>query len=474
MGGAHSAHGLPARAGARTSRIRSALFALLLLALAAAGGVFPAHAAAGLTDTIDAALAQSGVAASGTAVYIWDLDAARLLYSRNSTEEFTPGSNMKLVTAAAALIDWGGVHRIPTDLYTPDVPVYESVLYGDVYLRGLGDPSLSTLAYQRQELDMTTASFEAFAKRLKKDGVRKIRGHVLGDASWFDKQKTVSTWKPGLHLECGPLSALSGNQGLENGNRVREPATWAATLCTASLRAAGIKVTGDPGSGRVPDTTRLLKRQYSAPLSILLKRMNKASDNFFAEMLLKGLGKDFYGEGSTAAGAEASREALRVCGVQDGTYVVEDGSGLSYGNRLTARGIVKLLGAMRQRDDFKTYYDSLAIAGKDGSLRQRMRGTAAAGNARAKTGTLNIASCLSGYVKSRNEHRVAFAILLNGDSVDAYRAWKSQDTIVVALADATLTGRRLLLATPSRRQQVASALEAVHVVGGGLQPGVNP
>ncbi len=280
--------------------------------------------------------------------------------------------------------------------------------------------------------------------------------------------------RPGLHLECGPLSALSGNQGLDNGNRVSVPATWAAGLLTTSLRAAGVKVTGDPGSGRVPVALRLAKRQYSAPLSVLLKHMNKESDNFFAEMLLKGLGKDFHGEGSTAAGAEASRETLRVCGVQDGTYVVEDGSGLSYGNRLTARGIVTLLGAMRRRDDFKTYYDSLAIAGKDGSLRRRMRGTAAAGNARAKTGTLNIASCLSGYVKSKNEHRVAFAILLNSDSVDADAAWKAQDAIVVALAKATLTGRRLLVATPSRRQQVASALEAVHVVGGGLQPGVNP
>ncbi len=153
-----------------------------------------------------------------------------------------------------------------------------------------------------------------------------------------------------------------------------------------------------------------------------MKHMNKESDNFFAEVLLKGLGKDFYGEGSTAAGTQASEAALRACGLEAGTYVIQDGSGLSYGNRLTAKGIVQLLGAMRRRDDFDVFYDSLAIAGEDGSLEDRMQGTAAAGNAHAKTGTLNIAVCLSGYVESANDHLVAFSMLINGSSVDWMRA----------------------------------------------------
>ena len=121
-------------------------------------------------------------------------------------------------------MDWGADHRFSTELYAPDVPVTAGgVLYGDLYLRGLGDPSLSTRSYQRDVFDMTTASFETFARALKREGVRKVKGRVLGDASWFDKLKTVPYWKDGLQLECGPLSALSGNQGLDERQPRRAP-----------------------------------------------------------------------------------------------------------------------------------------------------------------------------------------------------------------------------------------------------------
>ena len=478
MGGIDTAHALQARAGVRSTPHRPARFALLLLLAAAlllTGALLrPAPAAAGIDDTIAGALEAGGLDGPGTAVYVWDLDAARPVYARNVSTQLAPASNMKLVTSAAAVMGWGAEHRFATELYGPDVPVADGVVYGDLYLRGLGDPSLSTLPFQRRELHLTTASFEAFARSLKREGVKKIQGGVLGDSSWFDKLMTVPSWETGLRLECGPLSALSGDQGLDDGNRVKAPAVWAARLMTKALTNAGVKVRGKPGSGRVPSTSRFVKRQYSAALPGIIKRMNKESDNFFAEMLLKGLGKDFYGAGSTAAGAKASRAALDACGVETGTYIIEDGSGLSYGNRLTAQGIVKLLGAMRQRDDFDVYYASLAIAGKDGSLEDRMRGTAAAGNAHAKTGTLNIAVCLSGYVESANDHLVAFSILMNSSFMDWTRATKAQDAIVVALAEASLPGAPVLAVTPVLRQHAVSAIETVHGVGGALQPVVKP
>ena len=372
-------------------------------------------------------------------------------------------------------MDWGVDHRFTTELCAEDVPVAAGgVLRGDLYLRGLGDPSLSTRAYQQDVFGMTTASFETFARALKREGVRKVRGRILGDASWFDKLRTVPSWKDGLQLECGPLSALSGNQGLDNGNRVSAPATYAAKLMKQALANAGVKVKGKPGAARVPDTATVVDRQYSAALRGILKHMNKESDNAFAEMLLKGLGKEFYGDGSTAAGTRASKAALHALGVKTGTYVIQDGSGLSYGNRMTAEGVVKVLGALRQRDDFDDFYDSLAIAGEDGTLHDRMRGTAAAGNARVKTGTLNVAICLSGYVTSANDHLVAFSILMNGGSLDWTRATKAQDAIVVALARSTLPGEPVLAVTPVLRQHSVSAVETVHGVGGGLKPGVQP
>ena len=480
MGGTSTAHTLQTRAGVRgpARLVRFALFMLLLLAALELAAGLPAPAAADTGDSIAATLRQAGLDGPNTGVYVWDLDAAREVYAHDATTRLAPASNMKLVTSAAALLEWGPTHRFTTELYVPDEPVGAGgVIDGDIWLRGLGDPSLSTRSYARDVFDLSTASFEAFAHALKKEGVRKIRGRVLGDASWFDKVKTVPTWKNGLAVECGPLSALSGDQGLDNGNRVRAPATWAAKLLTQACRNAGIKVKGKPGTGKVPTSARLLKSQYSAALPGILRHMNQMSDNFFAEMLCKGLGKDFYGEGSTKAGIQASEDLLHSMGVKYGSYVVQDGSGLSYGDRMTALGLTQVLGAMRQQDDFDVYYDSLAVGGRSGTLEDRMRGTAAAGNAHAKTGTLNIAENLSGYVESANGHLVAYSILMNGGTMGTSgwgKATSTQDEIVEALAKARLPGEPVLTVTPALRAFSVSASEPVHGVGGRLQPGVQP
>jgi len=388
-------------------RWRFALAMLCFAALAAAGvGLRPALAAASVSSAISSILQKHDVAGGSTGVYIWDFDAAQQVFASHADSRLVPASNMKLVTTSAALGRWGPQHRFKTELYGPDVPIYEGVLYGNLYLKGFGDPSLSTLSYQRQTLGFATASFESFAKRLRTLKVHKVKGRVLGDESWFDEERSGSSWTPGLQLECGLLSALSGNESLASGNRVKDPATYAAQLLTEALGAKGIKVTGKPGTGEVPATARLLKQQFSAPLKTLLKRMDKHSDNFFAEIMLKGLGKDFSGQGST--------------------------------------------------------------------LEDRMRGTAAAGNAHAKTGTLNIAVCLSGYVTSANERQVGYAILVNGGSVSWGNATAAQDDIVELLAASSLSGARRIRVTPLLRQHPQSAFEAVNPVGSFLQAVVQP
>lgn len=455
------------RMGRRVRCLVPLAVVLLLLALAAAvAGLRPATAGANLSSTIDGILARHGVAGGGTGVCVRDFDTGRLIYARHATTPLAPASNMKLVTAATALKTWGAEFRFTTELFGPDVPIYGGVIYGDLHLKGYGDPSLSTLGYQRHELHFATASFEKFAQRLRALGVRKIEGRVLGDESWFDKQRFMAAWKPDLRLECGPLAALSGDEGLDDGNRVASPAVYAARLCTNALRKARIKVTGAPGTGKVPATASLIRRQYSARLGAVIKHMDKESDNFFAEMLVKGLGKDIYGKGSTAAGVKVLQSTLRASGMTPARYRVQDGCGLSYGDRLTAEGVVSLLGDMWLRPEFRPYYDSLAIAGVDGTLDERMRGTAAAGNAHAKTGTLDIAVCLSGYVESADKHRVAFSILVNGGSVSWGEATAAQDAIVVALAKASLPGSRQSPFILSLRHFPVSAMETVHAVGG--------
>ncbi len=456
----------------RSRELAVATLVAAIIWAAWAAGAQPPAAAAGIDATIAAALREHG--AESAAAFVWDLDAARPVYAQRSAEPLVPASNLKLVTAAATLLNWGADHRIPTELYGPDVPVYDGVLFGDLYLVGHGDPSLSTLAFQRRELHLKTASFEAFARALRKRGVRRVEGRVLGDDGHFDAERTVAGWKPGLEDACGRLSALSGNTGIAAGRPVPQPAEFAALLLTRALRRAGIEVAGEPGTGTVPPTAALIKRQYSAPLRLLLKRMGKDSDNFFAETLLKGLGRDITGEGSTDAGAGVARATLAAVGLPAYSYIVTDGSGLSYENRISAEGLVQLLGAMRQRRDFNDFYGSLAVAGSNGTLRLRMRGTAAAGKAHAKTGSLAVATCLSGYVKSANGRLVAYALLANGDPVDYWRATQAEDAVVVALAKADLPGELRLRVSPRQRQAAESAAEAVHTVGRGLQPCVEP
>ena len=448
---------------------------LTVAAVAAAGAALrPPPAGADVGAGISRILAQHHFAGASTGVFVWDFDTARTVYAAHDAALLAPASNMKLVTTLTALRQWGADHRFKTELYGPDVPVYGGVLFGDLYLKGYGDPSLSTRAYQREVFGFTTSSFESFAKRLRTLKVRKLRGRVLADESYFDTLRTGALWTPSLMLESGRLSALTGNESLENGNRVKDPALYAAKLLTQALSAEGIKVTGAPGRGKVPETARLLKQQFSAPLRTLLKHMDKHSDNFFAEIVTKGLGAAFGGAGTTEAGAEEMKQTLAAVGVPPEAYAIYDGSGLSYQNRLTAGDLGRVLGAARQRPDAGVFYDALAVAGEDGTLEDRMRGTAAQGNAHAKTGTLNIAVCLSGYVTSANHHEAGFSILVNGSSVSWYEATGAQDDVVVLLAKSHLSGRRGARISPWVRQIPVSAFDAVNPVGGYLQPVVQP
>jgi len=215
---------------------------------------------------------------------------------------------------------------------------------------------------------------------------------------------------------------------------VSDPPLFVARRFKAILERNGIDVVGGAFAGRVPAGSLRVHTVYSAPLSTLLKVVNKDSDNFFAEMLLKGLGREVEGQGTTAAGLEVVRANLRALGLPDGSHRLTDGSGLSYSNRLTPAGVSRLLRAMCRREDWPAFRASLAVAGRDGTLRTRMRGTDAAWNFRGKTGTLRVASCLSGYETTANGHQVVVVMLMNGSPVDVYHARRAQDRIAVALA----------------------------------------
>ena len=136
-----------------------------------------APAAATIKTEILRILTKNDVAGSRTGVYVWNIDTGRQVYGRNSFTPLAPASNLKLLTSATALLDWGPDHRFMTGLYGPGGPSPNGTIHGDLYLRGYGDPSLSTLQYQRQVMHIKTSSFDAFAKKLRNYGSLFIGRH---------------------------------------------------------------------------------------------------------------------------------------------------------------------------------------------------------------------------------------------------------------------------------------------------------
>jgi D-alanyl-D-alanine carboxypeptidase/D-alanyl-D-alanine-endopeptidase (penicillin-binding protein 4) len=229
-----------------------------------------------------------------------------------------------------------------------------------------------------------------------------------------------------------PLSGLSFNNGYDGGDYADDPELVAADALKEALRKQGVKVRGRVGRADLPDATlerKPLADVASPRVAALIEETNVPSNNFFAEMLLKRVGAADAKTGSRRTGSDAVERFARSLG-SDVQSV--DGSGLSRRNSVTPQNVVKLLtGMARDGDNAKAFRKSLPVAGNEGTLADRMRGTAAEGNCAAKTGTLDGVSALSGYCNAGG-HTIAFSVLNN--SVDVSAARVAQDRIAAAIA----------------------------------------
>jgi serine-type D-Ala-D-Ala carboxypeptidase/endopeptidase (penicillin-binding protein 4) len=176
----------------------------------------------------------------------------------------------------------------------------------------------------------------------------------------------------------------------------------------------------------------------SPPLSEILPALEKPSQNQIAEALLKTLGLERAGAGTADSGRRVVERQLIEWGADSAGFAVRDGSGLSRHNYLTPETIVRVLDAMRRHPSFGVFYDALPVAGVDGTIRSRMRGTPAEGNVRAKTGTLDKARALSGYVTTANGRQLLFSFLANNYTVRTRDVDSAVDGILARLAGATL------------------------------------
>ena len=394
------------------------VIAAALVVAAALAASAPA-AAGPLASRLERALSVPGVSWRSTGVLALDLRTSRVVYARNATLSLRPASNEKLAVAVAALAELGPAFRIATRALGEGT-LDGSVWRGRIILKGYGDPTLSR------------ADLARLARRLEAAGIERVTGAIVGDESYFDRRRTAAGWKPSFYKdESPPLSALVVDEARSGGRTVEDPALAAARAFRRALQAEGIAVPRPAATGVAARGADELAAVFSGTLAHIVGTMNRESDNFFAEMLLKGLGAEELGRGTTAAGAAVVRRELAERRVPLAGVRIVDGSGLSRYDRLTPRAIVALLVSAWSDPAIRPAFSaSLPIAGVNGTLEDRLERPPARGQVRAKTGTTSRASALSGYVG----RRYVFSILQNGAPIPWWWARRGQDRFAQLLA----------------------------------------
>jgi D-alanyl-D-alanine carboxypeptidase/D-alanyl-D-alanine-endopeptidase (penicillin-binding protein 4) len=401
---------------------------LAATAVAIAAFLLVPTAQAGSRSAFQAQLARAlharHVSPGRTGAIVLDLQTGDTLFAHNPQLALRPASNEKLATTYAVLTALGPSFRIDTDVLG-DGQQSGATWQGNLVLKGYGDPALSF------------AQLNSLARQVAAAGITHVSGRILGDESWFDARRTGLGWKPSFYLHESPaLSALIVNRGWTGRYETKLPALMAAQVFRRDLHHAGVAVHGGAAIGLAPEQAVQLGEVESAPVAGLVRHMDVYSDNFYAEMLLKEVGAVQGSGGSSAAGIAVERRLLGGAGVPLAGVRMVDGSGLSLLDRWTPDGLATLLRTMWQDTDLHPYLvPALPIAGETGTLEHRMRTPPARGLVRAKTGTTDNSSSLSGFVGDR----YSFSILENGSPVHTLNAERSQDRVAQVLARAAVS-----------------------------------
>ncbi|MGQ0760944.1 MAG: D-alanyl-D-alanine carboxypeptidase/D-alanyl-D-alanine endopeptidase [Acidobacteriota bacterium] len=465
-----------------------------------------------LTKEIDRIIAQSDSAHARWGVFIASTKDGRVSSSRDGDKLFTPASNMKIFTTAVALDVLGGDYRWRTSVYSVRQMDANGVVDGDLTLYGRGAPDFDSKA---------KGGLPALVDQLYERGLRRVRGSVIGDESYFRAETHAVGWQwndlqwyygaepsaltideNSVEVTIAPakksgsaasvvvnpddkyvrltnntttgerdaITSIGIQRGLSNNDlqvwgefpasgrsfsaflSVHDPALHAATTFKRLLAARGIQVEGDARSRdfRVaeadrfdPQTAVELANTESAPLSEIVRETNKESNNLFAELLLRTLGKERGAtvpdpdprrnatRGDDAAGAAVVKKWLGDHGVVVRHLAIHDGSGLSRLDLVTPESAVRLLMAIAKSPSAASFRNSLPIAGRDGTLRGRLMPIA--GKVSAKTGYLTYTHALSGYATTAHGEEIAFSIICN-DATGQSRAGRTIDAIVILLA----------------------------------------
>jgi D-alanyl-D-alanine carboxypeptidase/D-alanyl-D-alanine-endopeptidase (penicillin-binding protein 4) len=468
-------------------------FGLAAVAVTLVAGRAQAQAGS-LAERIDATLAQVGPHAVG-AVRVVSLARGEVRYERNADLSLNPASNMKLLTSATALAKLGPEYRFTTRVLASARP-QDGRLAGSLILQGGGDPVLETNGLEALADTVKAAGIREVEGGLTVDDYRFDAQRLGTGWSWDDEPYYYSAQisaltlnrnvirvevRPGKSagdpavvtapllaeyatLKVSAMTAASGSESKIDVERIRgrnevtvtgsipldraepasvsvtmeEPELYAGAVFRKLLAERGVHVAGAVTRARVPEGAERIAEHASVPLSEIVTLLNKPSDNLIAEMLLKELGYAVKKSGDAGAGSTVVEGWLKESGIDTGGVKVNDGSGLSRMDLVTARVLSDLLVKADAQPWKEPFFASLPIAGVDGTLRGRMKGTVAERNVHAKSGTLAHVTALSGYVTTAGGERLAFSILINnwpGPVSGPMGAKKFEDAIVLALAE---------------------------------------
>jgi len=350
-------------------------------------------------------------------VQITSADKYDLLYEYNPQQKMIPASITKLITAAVAIDVLGVNYDFKTIAYTDDTDIKDGVINGNLYLKGFGDP------------DLNSSDLNYLAKQIAEKNITEITGNIIYDESYLDdKHFGIANYYSGdTHQNYWPyVSAINLNKNPGN----FDPASTAGNLLSEDLAALNVKLNGIVIAGVTPSAAKEIAT-ISHALYDVISHMNKESDNHSAITVFKVVGAKFKTPpGTIEKGEDAVVDFLTAIGSPRNTFEIVEGSGLSRFNTVNSDLYIRLLKYMY--DDVKTFdffYNSLSIAGRDGTLRNRMIGTEAEKNIHAKTGTLNSVSSLSGYAVSRDNELLIFYIAMNGFGSSANQVRYRQDLI---------------------------------------------
>lgn len=430
-----------------------------------------------LKSRLDKQVSKSRISRESLSLYVADpTDSVREVYSLNSEKKMIPASITKVITAVEVLRSFPPGFKFKTQILS-EAPQVGETLKGDLILKGGGDPSFvsetmwflvnvflrSGVKKIEGDLVVDDTLFDQvrFDDSRQKERVDRaydaptgamsfnwnsvnvfVRPTKAGESAivFLDPENdftqlvnTVKTVKAGRKSEVfadrdpdsktgKDILKVSGSIAEDSSEitmfkNITQPEIWAGENLKQFLKQRGILVSGRVRAGKAPATAKLLAESESKPIELIVADMNKFSNNYVAEMLIKNLGAVQSPPGTIAKGMAQVKKFLQSLGIQDSDYVLQNPSGLTRENRFSSKTLWKVMAHLQQQYSYQPeFVSSLPIAGVDGTLKRRMKGSAGERWVRAKTGYLNGVVSLAGFAGRKDGTVLPFVFIFNGSA----------------------------------------------------------